>query len=413
MHQLFIELYNYRDAWQELPEVTRAEFVGHVLDAIRQLEQAGVEVIAFGPNDPSSDRRAPYDFYCVYRVPSADIQRAFEREIRESAWYDFFDQVNVSGPAYSAAGGLTQHIALEGPGRIRKAISDAMPFEKSYISAHGQRIAYVDTGSGPPVVFLHGDMMSSYMWRNIIPYVMGSARCIAVDLVGMGDSDKIPEATVASYTFQEHYRFLDGFLGALGLDSSLVIVGHDWGANLAMSHARRRPDTVSGLAFCEPLLPPFTWDRWPHAVHDLFRLIRSPEGPARVMDTNLFVEGAQSSILRRLSEKERAEYRRPFFAPGEGRLPTWRWPASVPLDGEPADVAEAIDADVGFLATSDVPKLFIDGEPGAVIDSGRRETIHSWRNVTTAKVEGLHWPPEDSPHEIGSALASWIQKVRS
>jgi haloalkane dehalogenase len=413
MRQTFIELYNYKSAWLELPEGGRAALAAGVTQAVAQLEENGVEVIGYGFNDPVTDRRAPYDFFCVYSVPNAEFQRVFEQEVAKSGWYDFFDQVNVSGPTYSARGGLLYNAALKKPSVQGKAIPDRMSFQKSRVRVLGREMAYVDVGQGPPVVFVHGNPMSSFLWRNIIPYLSTDNRCIAVDLIGMGDSDKLPDHGPETYSVSTHQKFFDAFVDALDLGDSIALVGQDWGADLAMDWARRSTDRAACIAFSEAIVPPFDWEHWPAEARDLLRLVRSTGGAEAVIENNLIVEGVQNAVLRRLSAAERAEYRRPFLNPGEDRRPTHAWTGSIPLDGSPAEVGAYVDQLVRFMARSDIPKLLIDAEPGWLMTGERRERVRAWPNLTEVAVTGLHWPQEDSPHEFGEALAGWVSAVRA
>ncbi len=286
---------------------------------------------------------------------------------------------------------------------------NAAELPKSFIEVKGKRMAYVEMGEGDPVVFLHGNPTSSYLWRNIMPHVAGQARCLAPDLIGMGNSDKLDDPGPGSYRFVEHREYLDGFLDAVGLGGNAVFVIHDWGSALGFDWGNRHRDRVKGFCYMEALVRPVTWEEWPEAAKAVFQGFRSPAGESMVLEKNVFVERVlPGSILRRMSEEEMAVYRRPFAAPGEDRRPTLTWPREIPISGEPADVVEIVRSYSEWLAASDVAKLFIDAEPGAILTGPQREFCLGWPNQTVAKVRGSHFIQEDSPDEIGKALSDWL-----
>ena len=286
---------------------------------------------------------------------------------------------------------------------------NAAELPKSFVEVKGKRMAYVEMGEGDPVVFLHGNPTSSYLWRNIMPHVAGQARCLAPDLIGMGDSDKLDDPGPGSYRFVEHREYLDGFLDAVGLGGNAVFVIHDWGSALGFDWGNRHRDRVRGFCYMEALVRPVTWEEWPEAAKAVFQGFRSPAGEGMVLEKNVFVERVlPGSILRKISEEEMAVYRRPFAAPGEDRRPTLTWPREIPISGEPADVVEIVRAYSEWLAASDVAKLFIDAEPGAILTGPQREFCLGWPNQTVAKVKGSHFIQEDSPDEIGKALSDWL-----
>ena len=256
----------------------------------------------------------------------------------------------------------------------------------------------------------HGNPTSSYLWRNIMPHVAGQARCLAPDLIGMGDSDKLDDPGPASYRFVEHREYLDGFLDAVGLGGNAVFVIHDWGSALGFDWGNRHRDRTRGFCYMESLVRPVTWEEWPEAAKAVFQGFRSPAGEGMVLEKNVFVERVlPGSILRKISEEEMAVYRRPFATPGEDRRPTLTWPREIPISGEPADVVEIVGAYSEWLATSDVAKLFIDAEPGAILTGPQRDFCLGWPNQTVAKVKGSHFIQEDSPYEIGKALSDWLR----
>jgi haloalkane dehalogenase len=287
---------------------------------------------------------------------------------------------------------------------------DAMfPYRKLTQVIDGVPTAYVDVGEGDPIVFLHGNPTSSYLWRNVVPHVAGLGRCILPDLVGMGDSAKLPDADAFSYRFVEHRRYLDGLLDALGVDSDVTVVGHDWGSALGFDWANRHRGAVAGIVYMEAIVRPLRWDEWPEQARSIFAGFRSAAGEEMVLDKNLFVEAVlPASVIRQLSDDEMAEYRRPFAEPGESRRPTLTWPRQIPLDEDPADVSEIVAAYADWLATSDVPKLLIVADPGAILTGAQLEFCRRWPNQREVTVAGNHFVQEDSPDEIGAAIATWM-----
>ena len=284
--------------------------------------------------------------------------------------------------------------------------------EKSRADVLDRQMTYVDMGSGEPIVFLHGNPTSSYLWRNVWPHCQELGRCLAPDLIGMGDSDKLLDSGPDRYTFVDHRRYLDAWFDRLGLTSEVTLVVHDWGSALGFDWARRHPDAVKGIAYMEAIVTPVTWDAWPAAAADIFRAFRSPEGEKLVLDDNLFVEAVlPGAVLRQLSDDEMAEYRRPFAEPGEGRRPTLTWPRQIPIDGEPADVTAIVKGYGDWLTSTPVPKLFVNGNPGAILTGPQRELCRTFPNQEEVTVSGVHFLQEDSPNEIGSALADWYSRL--
>ena len=275
-------------------------------------------------------------------------------------------------------------------------------------------MAYVDEGEGEPVLFLHGNPTSSYLWRNVMPHLAGPGRrLIAPDLVGMGDSGKLPDSGPERYTFVEHRHYLNALLDTLlQPDEKVTLVIHDWGSALGFDWARRNPGRVKGIAFMEAIVAPCPdWDHFPVDARSMFEALRSPAGEDMVLNKNLFIEAIlPASIIRKLSDEEMAEYRRPFLEPGESRRPTLTWPRQIPIAGEPADVTEIVADYAAWLPGSVFPKLFINAEPGALIQGALRETIMGWDNLEHVTVAGIHFIQEDSPDEIGKAIAGWMAK---
>ena len=288
------------------------------------------------------------------------------------------------------------------------------PLSKQYKTVNGKQMAYHDVGTGDAVVFLHGNPTSSYLWRDIVPHVSGQARCVVPDLIGQGDSDKLDDPGPDSYTFVEHREYLDGLLDQLDLGDNITFVIHDWGSALGFDWANRHRDRVAGICYMEAIVRPVTWDEWPEAAVGIFQAMRSEAGEEMVLTKNLFVEAIlPSSIIRKLSDEEMNEYRRPFANPGEDRRPTLTWPRQIPLDGEPADVVEIVQSYADWLSTSEVPKLFINAEPGTILTGPQREFARTWPNQTETTVAGIHFIQEDSADEIGEAIASLAANPRN
>jgi haloalkane dehalogenase len=281
----------------------------------------------------------------------------------------------------------------------------ADPYERRRVAVLDSEMAYVDAGAGDPIVFLHGNPTSSYLWRNVIPHVEGLARCLAPDLIGMGQSGRAPSG---SYRFVDHARYLDAWFETLGLTLNVTLVAHDWGSALAFYWAHRHPDRVKGIVYMEAIVQPVTWEEWPDAARAIFQAMRSPAGEEMILEKNVFVERIlPASVLRGLTDEEMAVYRRPYLEPGESRRPTLTWPREIPVGGEPADVVEIVRRYGEWLSASDVPKLFINAEPGAILTGRQREFCRTWPNQREVTVRGIHFIQEDSPGEIGQAIAEW------
>lgn len=287
---------------------------------------------------------------------------------------------------------------------------DAHP--KQTITVNGKQMAYVEMGEGDPIVFLHGNPTSSYLWRNIMPHVKHLGRCLAPDLIGMGESEKLANPGPDSYRFVEHREYLDGFLNQMGLDKNVTLVIHDWGSALGFDWARRHASAIKGIAYMEALVRPVTWDEWSPEARPIFEAFRSPAGEKLVLEKNIFVERVlPGSILRDMTEAEMEVYRRPFATAGEDRRPTLTWPRQIPLAGEPEDVVAIVTEYADWMATNDIPKLFVNAEPGAILIGAQREFCRSWKNQTEVTVAGSHFIQEDSPDEIGTALNDWLSQI--
>lgn len=292
---------------------------------------------------------------------------------------------------------------------------DTTPLTKQHTDVNGLSMAWHERGEGDETfLFLHGNPTSSYLWRNVIPHVADLGRCVAPDLIGQGDSAKLPDKGPDSYRFVHHRDYLDGLLEALNIGDRVVLVIHDWGSALGFDWANRHRDRVAGIVYMESIVRPVTWDEWPDPATPIFQGFRSEAGEAMVMEKNVFVERVlPGSILRDLTDEEMTEYRRPFLDP-EDRRPTLTWPREIPIDGEPADVVEIAAAYAEWLASCDVPKLFVNADPGAILVGPQRDFCRTWPNQTEVTVAGNHFLQEDSPDEIGQAIRDWFTaSVRS
>ena len=290
----------------------------------------------------------------------------------------------------------------------------AKELPKKTVSVNGKTMSYVEMGEGDPIIFQHGNPTSSYLWRNIMPHLAVQGRCIAIDLIGMGDSDKLEGSGPDRYTLLEHRDYFDAALDALGVTSNVTFVIHDWGSALGFDWANRHRDSVIGIAYMESIVRPVSWDDWPEAARGVFQGFRSSAGEDMVLDKNVFVERVlPGSIIRDLSDEEMEVYRRPFKNPGEERRPTLTWPRQIPIEGEPAEVVELVQSYADWLSKSDMPKLFINAEPGAILIGPQREFCRSWPNQQEVTVAGNHFLQEDSPNEIGEAIAQWRKGINS
>jgi len=289
-------------------------------------------------------------------------------------------------------------------------ISAKERYTKKKADVFGSKMTYVEVGQGDPIVFLHGNPTSSYLWRNVIPHVETLGRCIAPDLIGMGDSDKLTPSGPDRYTFVEHRRYLGALLEQLGVRSKVTLVIHDWGSALGFDWANRHRDAMKGIAYMEAVVQPVSWDDWPKAVKPVFQALRSPAGESMILEHNVFIEQVLTgAIARKLTDEEMDVYRRPYREPGESRRPTLTWPRQIPIDGEPKDVVEIVSAYAEWLKSSEVPKLFIDADPGAILRGKVRDFCRSWPNQKQVTVKGIHFVQEDSPDEIGTAIADWLR----
>lgn len=281
-------------------------------------------------------------------------------------------------------------------------------YASHWVEVPGARMHYVEAGSGEPVVFLHGNPTSAYLWRNVIPHVAAHARCIAPDLVGMGRSDK----PASGYRFFDHYAWFTAFLERMGLER-VTLVGHDWGSALALHLLAEEPGRVRALALLEAILAPARWADFPARFRLGFRLMRMPVvGWVIVSVLNGFVEQVlPRAVLRPLSRAEMEHYRAPFPTVAS-RLALRQWPREIPIEGRPGDVALAVAAYNRALQASPVPKLLLHAHPGGII----REREVAWCRAQLPNLEtvdvgaGIHYLQEDNPHGIGEAIADWYRR---
>ena len=288
-------------------------------------------------------------------------------------------------------------------------ISAGDPYDRRRVPVLDTDMAYIDTGEGEPVVLLHGNPTSSYLWRNIIPHLENRWRCLAPDLVGMGSSGKLPSA---AYRFVDHARYLDAWFDALDVRETLTMVLHDWGSALGFYWAQRHPERIKALVYMEALVRPVTRQEWPEQARPLFQAMRSPAGEQIILERNVFVERIlPASVIRRLSDEEMEVYRRPYLEPGESRRPTLTWPREIPIEGEPADVARIVESYARWLTSSELPKLFINADPGSILTGAQREFCRSCPHQEEVTVTGIHFVQEDSPVEIGTAISSFLERI--
>jgi len=292
-------------------------------------------------------------------------------------------------------------------------ISADMPYAKKFQQVLGKRIAYVEAGSGDPIVLLHGNPTSSYSWRNVIPLLQGKGRVIAPDLIGQGDSEKLPaDEGPDRYSFLVAYKHLQGLLEAIGADQNVILVLHDWGSALGFYWAQQHPTAVRGIAYMEAIVCPVTWEDWPEGARGIFQGFRSEKGEDLVLQRNKFVEAVlPGSVMRKLGDEEMRHYRAAFSTPDE-RQPTLNWPRQIPINGEPQEMVDLVNAYGKWLqGTTALPKLFINADPGSILTGRQREYCRSWPHQSEVTVRGTHFIQEDSPVEIGQAVSQWIENV--
>jgi len=285
---------------------------------------------------------------------------------------------------------------------------DFDPTKKKFHDVLGAPMAYVEHGEGDPIILLHGNPTSSYLWRSVIPELAKVGRCVAPDLIGMGDSAKISKGP-NTYRFPDHQKYVEAFLDVMGFEENVILVGHDWGGALVFDWGRRHAEAVKGVAYMETIVTPMTWDDWPDQATPIFEAMRSDAGEEIVLHKNVFVERIlPNSSLNPLSEKDMDVYREPYKEVGESRRPTLSWPREIPLDGEPADVVAIVEENERWLEGGAVPKLFVNADPGNILVGRQREVCRAWENQQEVTVPGLHFVQEDSGEEIGRAISAWL-----
>lgn len=291
-------------------------------------------------------------------------------------------------------------------------LSETMPYDKKFATVNGKKIAYVEEGSGDPIVLLHGNPTSSFLWRNVIPELVQSGRVIVPDLIGQGDSEKLPASEGPDrYTLEVAYSYVEGLLEAIGANEKVTLVIHDWGSGIGFLWAMRHAAGVKGVAYMEAIVKPVSWADWPEGAVGIFKGFRSDKGEDLILNRNMFIEGVlPTSIIRTLSETEMDAYRAPHLEPDD-RQPLLNWPRQIPLGGEPENVVALVDEYGAFMAGSDIPKLLINADPGSILVGPQREFCRSWPNQQEVTVKGLHFIQEDSPIEIGQAVATWLKTI--
>jgi len=286
-----------------------------------------------------------------------------------------------------------------------------MSWNKKYIDVLGKQIAYVEMGDGDPIIFQHGNPTSSYLWRNILPQLQGLGRCIAMDLIGMGDSEKLEDEGNMTYSYNTHKKYFDGFLDAIGVGSNATLVIHDWGSALGFDWANNYPEKVKAICYMEGIVKSMEWEDWNEDAKGIFQGFRSPAGEEMILEKNLFIEAVlPGSILRKLSDAEMNEYRRPFNDK-KSRRPTLDWPRQIPLENDPPEICRIVDSYSQWMAENNIPKLFINAEPGAILIGKQREFCRTWKNQKEVTVKGSHFIQEDSPNEIGNAIFDWLKGI--
>ena len=292
-------------------------------------------------------------------------------------------------------------------------ISTDPRYERKFATVNGKRMAYVDEGEGDPIVFQHGNPTSSYLWRNIMPHCAGLGRLIACDLIGMGDSEKLDNSGPDRYTYTEQREYLYALWEQIGVTDNVIFVIHDWGSALGFDWANQNRDKTQGIAYMEAVVKTMQWADFPKNARGVFQGFRSDGGENMVLDKNIFVERVLAgAVIRGLDEEEMIHYRKPYLDPGEDRRPTLTWPRQIPIEGEPPEVCQIVDDYGAWLSQCDLPKLFINADPGSILTGPQREFCRSWPNQTEVTVKGIHFVQEDSPDEIGQAVATFVKGIR-
>lgn len=283
---------------------------------------------------------------------------------------------------------------------------------KNYKEILGKQMAYIDSGEGQSIVFLHGNPASSFLWRNITPFVSDLGRIIVPDLIGMGDSEKLEGIDNPDYQYHGQYKYLSTLLDSLDLGDEINLVIHDWGSAMGFQYARENSDRIKSITFMEAIVMPLSWDQWPENARNIFQLMRSEAGEEIVLEKNIFVERILlNDSANGFTDEERNEYIRPFKNPGEDRRPTLTWPRQIPIDGSPQAVIDEVTKNGEFHKDSKIPKLFINADPGSILIGEQRDFVRSWTNLRELTVKGNHFIQEHSPKEIGEALKSFIESI--
>ena len=283
---------------------------------------------------------------------------------------------------------------------------------KNYKEILGKQMAFLDIGEGQSIVFLHGNPASSFLWRNITPSVEGLGRIVVPDLIGMGDSEKLEGVDNPDYQYHGQYKYLSALLDSLDLGDEINLVIHDWGSAMGFQYARENPERIKSITFMEAIVMPLSWDQWPENARNIFQLMRSEAGEEIVLEKNVFVERILlNDSANGFSEEEKAEYIRPFKNPGEDRRPTLTWPRQIPVDGSPQAVIDEVTKNGEFHKESNIPKLFINADPGSILVGDQREFVRSWKNLRETTVKGNHFIQEHSPKEIGEAIKDFIESL--
>ena len=288
-----------------------------------------------------------------------------------------------------------------------------MDFDKSSVNIDGQKLAYIDVGEGTPIVMLHGNPTSSFLWRNIIPHLNDLGRVIVPDLIGHGDSDKLPVSMGPDrYTFENTFEYIDKLLNKLEINQDITLILHDWGSALGFYWAMKNPEKIKAICYMEAIVSPINWSDWPEQARGIFKGFRSAKGEDLILKRNMFIEAVlPSSIIRKLTKDEMDEYRKPFLNENDRQV-TLNWPRQIPIEGEPSHMFRLVSSYADWISNDgDIPKLFINADPGSILIGKQREFCRGWKNQIEVTVNGLHFIQEDSPHEIGEAISSWMRNI--
>ncbi len=287
-----------------------------------------------------------------------------------------------------------------------------MNINKKSLTINNNQMAFIDEGNGETLIFIHGNPTSSFLWRNIAPHFIDKYRVIVPDLIGMGDSDKLEGIDNEDYNFKGHYKYLSELIKNLNIMTPIHLVIHDWGCALGLKYARHNPLLVKSITFMEGMTIPLSWDQWPEIGTKIFKLFRSEIGEELVLDKNIFVERILfTDPIKPMDDEIKNKYLDPFKDKGEGRRPTLSWPRNIPLDGEPKDVYLEMSQNAKFHKNSQIPKLFINAEPGFLLVGSQRDEVRKWKNLTEVTVKGKHFIQEDSPEEITKNIKTFLNDL--